>query len=1134
MSRGIRVWLIFVVLASALAAIATPFAPNSAAAAFPVTVRVTIEEVRATECFEGTIPIVGGCAGAADFYSVVKLGGDPESKSSTVDDNNDAHPNWQIQTTVDYNSVSTLPIYIEIRDEDGGFRLGDDLADVNGTPGVDKSVLDLTLHLGQVPCTITGDANGTCGIDMTTQGNGDGDANAALTFKVDVLNALPDSDGDGIPDLWESNGVTLNGQFIDLPQMGADPNKPDIFLQIDWMQDATHNQSLSNGAIQQVVNAFANSPYASPTGSRGINLHVDEGSGSTLNFATGTTWGALSKAQSIPWQNNLGTLTSGQYDWTQFQAIKSANFDPTGRSPIFHYIIAGNFQEAPPPGGNQNTSSGISRGIGASDLLVTLGGFTGGVGTQQQQSGTLMHELGHNLGLKHGGNENTNYKPNYLSIMNYLYQLRGLDVGATAGVLDYAGGTLPVLGPLNEGALNESNALGVSGFGVGSRCPAAGGGYSSQYTVNANGAFDWNCNGVATDGVVSFDANSSGGVDSNLTSYNDWANLQLLVGAIGDLGASFLPMQTESEPAITWDLTPPTTTAQAVPGPNGYGWNRTSVTVTLHAQDDAGGFGVRDITYTASGAQPIASTTVIGDTISFGVSSQGITTISYSARDQALNVESTKTLVVRIDVTNPTVVLGTAYPAPNAAGWNNTDVNVPFTASDALSGIASTTPPASPLVLTAEGTAVTGTVTAIDKADNVRLVTTPAFMIDKTPPTITVSSPTAGQVFDSDQSMTPVFDATDALSGIKSVLAVLDTGQVVTSQAPIDLGLLVGQRTLTVTATDVADNVATYVVRFRVRPVFVGNAFDDPNESTMRETGEVGIVGVTVFLDNNGNGLLDGGEPNSVTGADGAYRVVGEDVGAARLCTLATPTNRVRTTSRCQTVMVATGIPVPRTNFGSRTRIPGASNGSVASVIQSLALAGQPDEYWRPADLVGTAGGPWAGSRLAVKNGGSNPSVEVQTGEHIATGLFIGGVDATQVSNLVLSVQVQPTNRQQVLEIVAADGSVAVAADGPTTSFAYSRSGNILTIYGVPQDGLGGYQDVWIIAQVVASNGNITMTASIAGSVEIVKGRSSVRSLGNTSNDNSKADVISGITDTRPGALLVDDIPDKGSAINPF
>ena len=38
-----------------------------------------------------------------------------------------------------------------------------------------------------------------------------------------------------------------------------------------------------------------------------------------------------------------------------------------------------------------------------------------------------MHEWGHNFGRRHGGDLfEPNCKPQYLSVMNYLYQLRGL------------------------------------------------------------------------------------------------------------------------------------------------------------------------------------------------------------------------------------------------------------------------------------------------------------------------------------------------------------------------------------------------------------------------------------------------------------------------------------------------------------------------------------------------------------------------------------------------------------------------------------------------------------------------------------------------------------------------------------
>lgn len=351
-----------------------------------------------------------------------------------------------------------------------------------------------------------------------------------------------DSDDDGLLDEWETHGVTIDPdgsgpvtpQFTDLPAMGADKDKPDIFLEIDWMADASHSHALSSAAIRKVVDAFAASPYTSPTGSVGINLHVDQGPSSIMNFATNATWGSLSQGNQLAHVNNLGTSGAGGYDWSAFQTLKDANFTPTGRTPLFHYVVSAHNY-----GGS--TSSGISRGISASDLIVSLGSFTGGVGSVNEQAGTLMHELGHNLNLRHGGGDNTNYKPNYLSVMGYGFQFGGIIKNGSAGTFDYSRSSLA---SLNENNLSEPAGIGAPGYGTRHWCPASG---TYVVVTNAGGAIDWNCNGNATESGVSFDVNNDN-VRTTLTGYNDWANLKLKGGAIGLAGVTpDLPMLTEEE-----------------------------------------------------------------------------------------------------------------------------------------------------------------------------------------------------------------------------------------------------------------------------------------------------------------------------------------------------------------------------------------------------------------------------------------------------------------------------------------------------------------------------------------------------------------------------------------------------------
>ncbi|MCX8117170.1 MAG: hypothetical protein N3G78_04455, partial [Desulfobacterota bacterium] len=99
---------------------------------------------------------------------------------------------------------------------------------------------------------------------------------------------------------------------------------------------------------------------------------------------------------------------------------------------------------------------------------------------------------------------------------------------------------------------------------------------------------------------------------------------------------------------------PPITLVELSPLPNGLGWNKSDVTVTLRATDQSGA-GVKEITYWTSGAQSLPVTTQAGHTVSVLLSAEGETAVHYFASDQAGNREFPKTVLVKIDRTPPVI-----------------------------------------------------------------------------------------------------------------------------------------------------------------------------------------------------------------------------------------------------------------------------------------------------------------------------------------------------------------------------------------------------------------------------------------------------------------------------------------------
>lgn len=336
-----------------------------------------------------------------------------------------------------------------------------------------------------------------------------------------VAEDLSDSDADGIPDSWESEGVTVNGQFVDLPSMGADPEVPDVFVEIDWMVkpsksflfwETSPETSLapSENAMRIVYQQFK---------AHGINLHIDAGPDST-DFVTGKKWGSLSGGNEIPYEKHFAVKSDNYAHWDS--TVKS-NFGGS-RVPVFrHCLFVDQY--------DNTSSSGIAFTPGQYLIIANQNWVrnTGDVGV----AGTFMHELGHNLGLDHGGTDGDNNKPNYLSIMNYLFQTSGL-VGTNE--VNYSEYKLP---DLDENSLDEGRGLDPNGL-------TAGTGLGSKFTRKI--LFEEKEHTVCPIAYQSVDYSRWWGIDSSnvsvdingdghktvLISSEDWSNLNFKGGELGE------------------------------------------------------------------------------------------------------------------------------------------------------------------------------------------------------------------------------------------------------------------------------------------------------------------------------------------------------------------------------------------------------------------------------------------------------------------------------------------------------------------------------------------------------------------------------------------------------------------------
>jgi len=319
-----------------------------------------------------------------------------------------------------------------------------------------------------------------------------------------------DRDGDNLPDAWELEGYDADGDGsidVDLPALGASPLRRDVLVEVDTMQDLDHDPIGPTGTDPGVFEAaqamFLAAPILNPEGEEGINLILDT-------------------SGSVPFHSILAfnTVADGTED-AKYADLKSAYFDNAARGRVYHYAIWGNMLPC--------SYSGISDRSDATgngdDFVVAFDDFPTNYFTLRTQVETFVHELGHDLGLRHGGDTADDYKPNYWSAMSYTWMHRSAyeeestrRLWPTCEPIYWADASATEIGP----APSTINAILDFSHGMGRQV-------DERALDEAGGvcgfAVDWNGDGHTTGTGLSFDANDDGDLNDVLDDFADWRAL---------------------------------------------------------------------------------------------------------------------------------------------------------------------------------------------------------------------------------------------------------------------------------------------------------------------------------------------------------------------------------------------------------------------------------------------------------------------------------------------------------------------------------------------------------------------------------------------------------------------------------
>jgi hypothetical protein len=317
------------------------------------------------------------------------------------------------------------------------------------------------------------------------------------------------------------------GVAVSSPAVAA--SMPEVWVHYDYVVEPDGTSFAPDPAgIQMVVDVYR---------AHGIVLHVDPQH----------TAIPLSVPYVAAFSEFDSTYCHGQPptgNWVRFSDLKAEYFHPDGNHDWHYAIFARKNCDPTIP------RSGESNGIPASDFAL----YPGIDEPRNRQTwepfytaAHFMHELGHNLGLHHGGAIDLNGKPNYLSVMNYRFTL-GIPVAASPRDtrphtlrLDYSETTLPTL---DEASLDERTGLGAGTSDVSTACSAD---HFCQ-AVPASGPVDWNGDGLIEPGVsqdINGDFTSCFPLCPPLTGFDDWSEIR------ADLAQSRQPGPAPPPPSVS-------------------------------------------------------------------------------------------------------------------------------------------------------------------------------------------------------------------------------------------------------------------------------------------------------------------------------------------------------------------------------------------------------------------------------------------------------------------------------------------------------------------------------------------------------------------------------------------------------